>query len=350
MYLELCRSAVYAFLDDSLEPLDRLYHAWFASYFVSGWEHDSRRHFELRNECLTPNQRDCIHMNAKSLLLYMWWIVSQPGLCKVIPFAPHLWGEQECEVLYRTTRDARHGDTNFSLFDFLHLVGKAMLSASIRMRRADDFSWPRHRKHRAFEKLHRAVRFLPVDLTLQHLMDTLHRARRDALEALRSCGVDCSWTAAPPCPPPPPAPPSPAEGSEDTSDDSDESNESDDDPDDAWLDAGHINLREVCSVTHSGDSNNSDSDSDGDEDNADLTDDDDSEADSPPANSNNLREPFSARPDTIVKAPSSAMLRDQSGAELHKQRACAYVSRHTKLPNSRARFRAPKDTTSTVLP
>lgn len=350
MYLELCRSAVYAFLDDSLEPLDRLYHAWYASYFVSGWEHDSRRHFELRNECLTPNQRDCIHMNAKSLLLFMWWIISQPGMCKIIPFAPHLWGEQQCEAQYRITRDARHGDTNFSLFDLLHLINKAMLSAIIRMRRADDFSWPCHHKHRSFEKLHRAAQFLPEDLTLQHLIDVLHRARRDALAALRSCGVDCSWTAVPPPPPPPPAVP---ESSDDTSDD-DGNNEDDDDPDDAWLAAGHINLRDLRAATCSDNSNDNDSDSDGEEDDVDLTDDDDDEeleADSPPVvHLDNFKEPFSARPDTIAKTCSSSTLRDQSGAQLHKQRACAFVSRHTKLPNSRARFRAPKDTTFAALP
>jgi hypothetical protein len=281
-------------------------------------------------------------MNAKSLLLYIWWIVSQPGLCNVVPFAPHLFGEQQCESFYRIARDARRGDTNFSLLDLLHVAGRAMLSASIRTRRADDFAWPAHRKHRVFEQLRRPTEYLPAALTLQHLKETLSRARTDALCDLHSCKADCLWTIAPAAP-------------DETSDDNSSSDDSLNDSDvDGWLDAAHVSNHDRHSLAARS-SENSDEESDNtdaEDYEGDLTDEEERQEtfsvpapqidSSPPT----LSEPWSARPSSVQISNSSSTLRDKSGADVHKQRACAYVSRHTKLPNSRARFRTPRDTPS----
>ncbi len=80
MFAQLSRRAVYAFLDEQLASLERLHHAWYASYFVEGWEADARIKRNLKDKCLTSNQRHCIYLNAKSLLLYMHWLISYPVL------------------------------------------------------------------------------------------------------------------------------------------------------------------------------------------------------------------------------------------------------------------------------
>ncbi len=135
MFLQLARRAVYAFLDEQLAPLERLHHAWYASYFVEGWEADARLKRNLKDECLTSNQRHCIHLNAKSLLLYMHWLISYPVLRECIPFAPHAWGKQQCEQLYRTMHAALGRQLLVRRRAAAHLQGAAVRNCSHASRR-----------------------------------------------------------------------------------------------------------------------------------------------------------------------------------------------------------------------
>ncbi len=292
MFLQLARRAVYAFLD----------------------------------ECLTSNQRHCIHLNAKSLLLYMHWLISYPVLRECIPFAPHAWGEQQCEQLYRTMRAAHGSDTNFSLADALQRICKALLSEIIRTRRADEFRWPHHRKHPAFERLRRAGTFLPASLTAADLERTLERARVDAIADLSAVGIIIANV--------PPA-----------NDSSSTDGDSDGDSDDDQLDMMHA-------TAHHDDEPVDDADLDmlsglSDDEN---TDDDTSDtsvpsavANAPPAPPSTPPAVHAGRPDQPVKATTSKTLSDRSGHPQHKQRACAYVSKHAKQSNDRAlRYKRPQ--------
>jgi hypothetical protein len=318
---------VYAFLDETLSPLDRLHDAWYASYFVAGWTDDSRQRAQLRDECLTSNQRDCIHMNAKSLLLFMWWLISQPSLRPSVPFAPHAWGEQQCEQLYRTVRATGGSDSNFSLEGALLRISKAMQSEIIRVRRADDFSWPQHRKHPSLESLRRPGVFLSADLTGDHLRHALEQARVAALSDLRSVGIFVADAA-------------PERELPSNDDDSDL------DGDDALIDAAHIHAR--------GDGSGSDSDDD---------DDRTIESDSvgglfgdhncwPLSHCDTLmpqadRSQFASRPEVVQRESAAPTVADGSGALWHKQAACAFASQHSKVSNDRLqRYRAPQANTN----
>jgi hypothetical protein len=213
-------------------------------------------------------------------------------------------------------------------------------------RRADDFSWSAHRKHRSFEQLHRPNQFLPAGLTLQNLKETIEHARKDAIEDLRLCGVDCSWTAAGRAA-------AAAAVPEETPDDNGFDDSLDDSDVDGWLDAAHVSNRDPrVPATHSGqDSDDQSDDTDVEDNEGDLTDEEEQEETAPPPSpAATLVEPWSTRHSSIQKCNSATTIRDKSGAEIHKQCACAFVSRHTKLPNSRARFRAPKNTPSPMLP
>ncbi len=326
--MQLARRAVYAFLDEQLLPLERLHHAWYASYFVECWEADARLKRNLKDECITSNQR---HLNnAKSLLLYMHWLISYPVLRECIPFAPHAWGEQQCEELYRTIRAAHGSNTNFSLADALQRISKALLSEIVRTRRSAEFRWPQHRKHPAFERLRRAGTFLPADLTSADLTRVLEQARLDAIADLSAVGIVIANV--------PPA------------DDSNNDSDSDGDSDDAQLDMMHatahlddepVDAAEV-DVLHG----LSDTDD---------TDDDNSDAPAAAAAaalpaSGSLPDVHACRPDQLVKVTASDMLLDRSGHPQHKQRACAYVSSHAKQSNDRTlRYKRPQHA-SPVLP
>jgi hypothetical protein len=335
MFLQLARRAVYAFLDEQLMPLERLHHAWYASYFVEGWEADARLKHNLKDECITSNQRHCIHLNAKSLLLYMHWLISQPVLRACIPFAPHAWGEQQCEQLYRTMRAAHGSDTNFSLLDALQHLSKALLSEIVRTRRHAEFRWPQHRKHPAFERLRRAGTFLPADLTSADLTRVLEQARLDAIADLSAVGILIANL------------PRADDSSSNSDDDGD--GDSDGDSDDAQLDMMHatahlddepVDAAEVAVLNSLADTDDTDDDSDAPAAAA---------AAAPPA-PDSLPDVYACRPDQPLKVTTSDTLLDHSGHAQHKQRACAYVSSHAKQSNDRAlRYKRPQHA-SPMLP
>lgn len=317
--MKLARCAVYAFLEP-LPVLQRLHDAFYASYFVTGWEMDSRSRFELRNEFITANQRDCIHLNAKSLLLYLWWIVSQPVLRKHAPFAAHGFGEQQCEQIYRIIRDSSGADTNFTLFDMQYRLGRAQLAEMIRLRRKNDFFWPQHRKHPALEKLSRAAEMLPDSLSAADLQRTVEEARRDALADLELIGIKVAQLQVP----------QPA-----ASDNSEDDNILAASEEDIWLDGILVSTRDALANDHDDDDGEVEA-CEADETNLEPDDNNSLAHDSanrPAADSQ--REPFASRPDQIVPCRTSPTLRDLSGSVIHKQKAAAYVSRHQKLSNDR---------------
>jgi hypothetical protein len=367
-YLLLSHRAVWAFLDPDLDPLERLHYAWYASYFVEGWTADCQAKRILAEECLTTNQRDCIHLNARSLLLYLWWLVSQPALRDTIPFAPHVLSEQPCEQLYRSTRASGGSDPNFTLPELLRRLSWAQMSEVIRVRRQADFRWPKHRKHSSMESLNRSGKILnDGSVTEASLLHTLWAARGEAERDLLALGITIIV---------PPAASATAATSTSTSTatltaaisttipavvaaapTATATTSEEDDADDTALDVLHLNFVDADPDDEDDDDDDlapeadvllpeyeEESDSDGAEgqpsDGAEGQPSDGADValpSSPPAAFNSEFAPRAAR---VARQSSSPFIVDKSGARYHKQTACAFASRHSKLSSDRLlRFR-----------
>jgi hypothetical protein len=100
LFFRIVHSAVWAFLSPELEPLMRLELSWYAYYVTKGWEAYARKRKNMSDDFLTVNQRDCVYLNAHSLLLYTWWLADNEQVRQHVPFAPHLLGSQQCESMF----------------------------------------------------------------------------------------------------------------------------------------------------------------------------------------------------------------------------------------------------------
>jgi DNA-binding transcriptional LysR family regulator len=359
-YFLVANCTVYAFLDPKLQPLQRLRDAWFAYYFVKGWEVVARSRETMKHDFLTSNQRDCIYLNAHSLLLYIWWLASDAVVREHVPFTPHLLGEQQCESLVRLLR-AMIGDTNFTLVEELRRISLSARSAAISARRMDDFCDPLHRKHPVYELLHRPVEYLPAIVTRESISAAIAQARQDAVQELAAVGITVSQ----PSELTPAA--APLANEEDEADDADNADSAaEDDEEDVRI--AHEQLR----------GDEEDDDDDDDDNNggdglvhdsaagsvaADAVGENDAAAaaaaaagipDSAVAERIEIQpmglaplDLYSERSDELVPRKNASTLLDASGTPLNKKTACAYVSNHNKLSSDRRlKFRGDKTSQS----
>jgi hypothetical protein len=199
LFFRIVHGAVWAFLSPDLEPLARLELGWYAYYATNGWEAYARKRKNMSDDFLTVNQRDCVYLNAHSLLLYMWWLADNEQLRQHVPFDLHLLGSQQCESMFRHVR-AFAGDTNFGMLELL----RRCLSASCDLwltqaRRHDDFRWTAHRKHPVYQSMHRTLQeFLPAQVDKASIDAALQRARSKAIEDLQGVGIQVTQTPPPP--------------------------------------------------------------------------------------------------------------------------------------------------------
>jgi len=167
----------------------RLGAAWYAYYVTKGWEAYARKRKNMTDDFLTVNQRDCIYVNAHSLLLYMWWLADNDQLRQHVPFAPHLLGSQQCESMFRLVR-AFAGDTNFTVVELLRRLSEACNFWLTQARRRDDFRWAAHRKHPVFQSMHRPPEFLPAEVNQISIDATLANSRSAAIDDLKLVGIE----------------------------------------------------------------------------------------------------------------------------------------------------------------
>jgi hypothetical protein len=114
-------------------------------YVTKGWEAYARKRKDMSDDFLTVNQRDCVYLNAHSLLLlYIWWLADNEQFRQHVPFAPHLLGSQQCESMFRHVR-AFASDTNFGMLELLRRLSASCDLWLTQARRQNDFRWAAHR-------------------------------------------------------------------------------------------------------------------------------------------------------------------------------------------------------------
>lgn len=191
MYLKLMHHAVRAFSDPDVALADRVRWLAWSRFFVIGWRRDALKTGDAKDEFLTTNQYDCICLNAEEFILFCRWLISMPDveLMKNFKFAPHVFGEQQNEGLYRILR-ALYNDRNFSVEGGVHRINHWQMHAIIAARRRDDFSYPAHRKHLPQESFQRAGEELPA-FTGEELRAWVEEARLEAIRDLALVGIEC---------------------------------------------------------------------------------------------------------------------------------------------------------------
>jgi len=108
---------------------------------------------------------------------------------KKFRFAPHVFGEQQNEGLFRMLR-ALYNERNFSVEGAVHRINHAQMHAIIAARRRDDFAYPAQRKHLPQESFQRPGEELPA-FTGEELRAWVEEARLEAIADLARVGIEC---------------------------------------------------------------------------------------------------------------------------------------------------------------
>ena len=100
-YLNILRSIVDSYLDESITPLSRIYKAWYGVFFLRFWRQWllQNKNFTIENNFISLNSYYCTELNAHSLISLLR-ISRDNGY----QFLPWLHGSQSCEQLFRTMR------------------------------------------------------------------------------------------------------------------------------------------------------------------------------------------------------------------------------------------------------
>lgn len=136
MYLRLCQKITSSYLDDEMEPVDRIYNIWSALYFIRAWRKfilSKDNHYRLKDNFITSNAFQCIEINAHSLV---YAILKLRKINKTQLFQPSLFSSQPCELIFRQMRSLgtqNYTKINFSLYELLHMVSRVELINAIKV-------------------------------------------------------------------------------------------------------------------------------------------------------------------------------------------------------------------------
>lgn len=186
MYLNLCKQITSSYLDDTLEPVERIYRIWHATYFLRCWrqwiqskeiEHTLAENFVSRSSFL------CTEINAHAMI---YLIRKLRDSQKANLFIPSMFASQPCEFVFRQMRSmgtANFTKINFTLFELLHMNSRVELSNKI-IHLHDELKFPRVERKR-LQGMKNTV--LPSD---QQIFDAMIRARQDALQNAANFGMN----------------------------------------------------------------------------------------------------------------------------------------------------------------
>lgn len=131
VYITICKYVTSSFLDTSLEPIDRVYRIWYATYLLRIWRLHivSSEIYTLKENFLTPSCFSCIEINAIELIKLMVKLRAVPEM-----FHPNMFDSQTCERTFRQLRSMgtmNWTHINFGMLELLHLVERVELQNDI---------------------------------------------------------------------------------------------------------------------------------------------------------------------------------------------------------------------------
>lgn len=176
MFLFLCQQISSSFLDDSLQPTERVYRIWHAVYFFRCWRkwiQSPDNNFSLSRNFISNNAYSCIELNAHALV----YLITKLRMSQQTElFLPHLFSSQPCEETFRHMRSmgtANHTKINSTLNELLHMIARVEIMNKI-IHTYKDITFPRTElKTKKSEEIY-TENSLPND---EELISTMQRAK-----------------------------------------------------------------------------------------------------------------------------------------------------------------------------
>lgn len=184
MYLTLCHQATSSFIDENLQPLERVYRIWHALYFTRCWRKwvQMSKGVTLSNNFISSNAYCCIEINAHALIDL---IVKLRSKQHQNMFLPSYFASQPCESTFRKMRSlgtCNYTKINFTFNELLHMIARVEFMNRIA------YSYEEIVSPRIQSKVQaNASIILPSD---EEIMNTMIIARRDALERASGFGMN----------------------------------------------------------------------------------------------------------------------------------------------------------------
>lgn len=138
MYLKLCSEVVTSFNEFDINPLERVYRIWHATYFLRIWRlwllnsknslgvNDGSDYvtYPLHDDFISPNAYSCIEINAHNLVRIIRKLRDSELQDLFLTF---LFASQPCEETFRQLRSMgtiNFTKINFSLLEVMHSIGR----------------------------------------------------------------------------------------------------------------------------------------------------------------------------------------------------------------------------------
>ncbi|KAL7046017.1 hypothetical protein ACKWTF_002443 [Chironomus riparius] len=137
-YLQLILSIYKAYIEKETDPLNRLYHAYYAVSFIRRWRTDLDN--KSCGDFLTSNVWTCVELNFVFLLSL---ILKGLGHIMII------WNSQPCEELFRTWRSLSSfglTEINFSSLEVLEKINRIQILHDIAFDLRENFVLPENEK------------------------------------------------------------------------------------------------------------------------------------------------------------------------------------------------------------
>lgn len=145
LFLQMTRDIIDAFLDESLNPIQRIRKMWFSIFVVRIWRHFiiSHKKYTLKDNFLTSNCYTCLELNAHSMVMCMLHLqqINRPDL-----FLPHMFESQPCESMFRQLRSFTSTFstvTNCTVKEAISRISKIQLQNDIIHGTSPYFVYPR---------------------------------------------------------------------------------------------------------------------------------------------------------------------------------------------------------------
>lgn len=187
-FLTMCKYITSAFLDRDLQPIERVYRIWYATYLLRIWRKfilDSDV-YDLKNNFITSNAQACTEINAIGLIQL---IVVLRDSGKSNMFIPHLFDSQPCESTFRQLRSLgtiNWTRINFSLMECLQMIERTELENDIVFSKlSKTVKFPRNKMDQ--EKHVQGHFCLPTNIQIKESME---RALHDATQKAKESGLN----------------------------------------------------------------------------------------------------------------------------------------------------------------
>lgn len=175
MYLMLCKQITSSYLEENLDPVERIYRIWHALYFLRCWRNwiqSTNNEYTLKENFISRNLFLCVELNSHALV---YLIRKLRYNHQMDLFMPSKFASQPCESIFRQMRSmgtANFTKINFNLYELMHMTGRVGLLNQIVYSR-NEIKFPRIESKQHKEKKNIV---LPSD---QQILEVMKRAQKD---------------------------------------------------------------------------------------------------------------------------------------------------------------------------